>query len=358
MLESPPKISVVMATYNRAETLRETLRCLDAQTLPADEYEVVVVDDGSPDETRAVVEAAIHQVRFRLRYLTHANQGPGYTQNRGIREARAPIIMLMADDIFLEPEAVAAHLDAHARHASEVTAVLGRVKQSPSLKESAFLRIWDPFRFDAFAGMEALPYYLFWACNVSFKRSFMLAHGMFRNEMGRAGAAAHEDVELGYRLHRQGMRLYFAPDALGYHHHIETLSGAMRRAYQRGLNFGEFHQRVPEPEIAVRYHVLDFSTLGDHARALNSDRRAYLIGADRHALLLTLRYLLRFVLFNRATVPLLWLPLAQAAERYSPLERLMHRDLYRGVISWRFFRGVSDAKRIYGVGGVGVDGVG
>jgi cellulose synthase/poly-beta-1,6-N-acetylglucosamine synthase-like glycosyltransferase len=232
------------------------------------------------------------------------------------------------------------------------------VLQSPRLNQSVFLRTWDPFRFDTFDGLDELPYYLFWACNVSFNRDFMLEHGMFRDEMGRAGAAAHEDVELGYRLHRQGMQLYFAPDALGHHYHIENLAGAMKRGYQRGLNFGEFRVRVPEPEILVRYHVLDFSTLGAHWRALTSDRRRYLMGGDRSFAALALRYLLRFSLFNILTVTALWLPLANAAERSPLLARFVHRNLYRGLISWRFFRGVRDARRIYPQGDTGVTSVG
>jgi glycosyltransferase involved in cell wall biosynthesis len=347
-----------MATYNRAQTLRDTIACLDAQTLAPEDYEVIIVDDGSADDTRKEVGEAMGQVRFALRFLSHDNQGPGYTQNRGLREARAPLAMLMADDILLDAGALGAHLEMHEQHPDPRTAVLGRVVQSPKLVQSVFLRIWDPFRFDSFEGLEALPYYLFWACNVSFDREFMLTHGMFREEMGRAGAAAHEDVELGYRLHRRGMRLYFASGALGYHYHIENLAGAMQRGYQRGLNFGEFHKRVPEPEIVVRYHVLSFSTIGDHVHALRSDRRRYLIGADRNPLALALRYALRFTLFNFVTVRLLWLPLASAAEHSPLLAPLMHRDLYRGLISWRFFCGVRDAKRIYGSKGAGVTSAG
>jgi GT2 family glycosyltransferase len=342
-----PRLSVVMATYNRADTLVETLAHLDAQDLPAEDFEVVLVDDGSSDHTAAVAAAAAERVRFRLTYLSHPNRGPGYTENRGILAAKAPVCMLMADDIFLSPQALSAHLAVHHEHPEQEVAALGQVLQSPTLNQSLFLRTWDPFRFRYLGDRAELPYYYFWACNVSFKTDFMRRHGMFREEMGRAGAAAHEDVELGYRLHQHGLRIIYSRAALGYHHHIETLDGAMRRAYQRGLNWGEFHERVPVPEITVRYHVCSWATLADHWHALSGPRRQYLLGPDRSAVLLGLRYLLRGLLFNRALVGGLWVPLLAAAEKSSRLARLVNPNLYRGVISHRFFRGCADASRLF-----------
>src|SRR5258708_38251089 len=91
------KLSVVLATYNRAETLRDTLRHLADQELDPTCYEVIVIDDGSPDHTRKVVAEALPVVPFKLTYLHHANRGPRYTQNRRIRIPQAPIVRLMAE---------------------------------------------------------------------------------------------------------------------------------------------------------------------------------------------------------------------------------------------------------------------
>lgn len=342
--ENRPKISVVMATYNRAETLRETLRHLAEQDLDPAEYEVIVVDDGSSDHTRSVVEEWVPRARFALSYLHHSNQGPGYTQNRGLEVARAPIAMLMADDIFMSAQAVAAHLRMHEANPEPEVAVLGRVEQPAALRDSVFARTWDPFRFKDFAGMREMPYYRFWANNMSAKRDFLLRHGPFREQRGRAGAAAHEDPELGYQLSRFGLRILYCPEALGFHHHPAVLENECRVGYIRGLNFGPFRERVGRPEIAVAYHVWDISTVGDHLRTWFGPGRPYVAPADRNPVLL-LRYLLRGLAFNSLTIPLIWKPLLERAERDPRLARLMRASFYRGVIAYNFFRGYREGKR-------------
>lgn len=212
-----PEISVVLSTYRRAETLRRTLAHLVDQDLEPHRFEVLVVDDGSPDHTAEVVAEAAPGVAFTLTYIRHENQGPGYTQNRGIERARASVVLLIADDIFLSRGALRAHLDEHLARPDPRVVVLGRVQQSPDLDQSVFLRRWDPFRFFELEGVEELPPYRFFAMNISAKRAFLLEKGMYLEHRGRGGPSCMEDLELGIRLHGHGMQLRYAPRALGHH---------------------------------------------------------------------------------------------------------------------------------------------
>ena len=133
----PLKLSIVLATYNRAEILRETLRCLFAQDLPdKSAVELIVIDDASPDHTSQVVAEAQKIAPFKLDYIRNEVKcGPGYTQNRGLRAAQAPLVLLMADDILMSPQALGAHLRSHATQPARQTAILGRVEQSPKLNQ-------------------------------------------------------------------------------------------------------------------------------------------------------------------------------------------------------------------------------
>src|SRR6266568_1501643 len=345
----PLKISVVVATYNRAETLRETIHHLTDQDLDPACYEVVIADDGSPDHTRQVVEEAMKVVPFHLTYVTHPNHGIGYTQNRGLEAAKAPIVLMMADDIFMMRQALKVHVAMHEARPEPEVAIQGRVVQSPRLTESVFLRTWDPFRFSSFSGLTELPYYRFWACHISAKREFVISHGAFREHRGRAGAACHEDSELGYRLHQAGLRIFYCKDALGHHHHVVSLKTACIRAYEQGLNFDEYRMWVPEPEISVAYHVLRWSEIGDHLRAWFGPRRHHLTSGDRNPALLLARCLVRALAFNALTVRFFWEPIFAKAEHDPTIARLMRPSYYRGLIAYHFFRGCREGNIRFGV---------
>src|SRR5262249_34999114 len=136
----------------------------------------------------------------------------------------------------------------------------------------------------------------------------------------------------------------YRKDALAYHHHPETIDSACRRAYERGRNFDVLSERVPDPAIYVRNHLVTLKTLPGLIRALRNPSPA-LLDEDRGAARYLIREVLRQVVFNRLTVPLLWLPLIRGAERSWLLAALVSLPLLRGVVSHHFLRGVADLRR-------------
>jgi len=341
-----PEITVVLSTYNRAATLRRTLDHLARQDLSPERFEVIVVDDGSPDDTGKVVAEFAPGAAFALTYHRHENRGPGYTQNRGIERARAPVVLLIADDIFLSPPAVRTHLEHHLARPEPEVAVLGRVVQSPDLDQSVFLRKWDPFKFYELEGQTELPPYRFFAMNISAKRAFLTGHGMFLEHRGRGGPSALEDLELGCRLHRHGLRLLYSKAALGYHHHVVTLDQAITRWHERGLNFGEFRRYAPMPELTAYFHVLDRHTVREYIRALSTS--SWFHGAEKSFTWHVFRHAARMVVLNRLTARWLWRPLFDAAETHPRLAALVKPKMYRAFLYYHFLRGVRDGRRIYG----------
>jgi len=338
-----PQISVVLATFQRAATLVRTLAHLAAQDLPASQFEVIVVDDGSSDDTAGVVARAMRGMPCAMRYLRHANHGPGYTQNRGIEAAHAPLVLLLADDIFLAPQALRAHLEHHLTHVQDEVVVMGKILQSPDLDQSVFLRKWDPFRFIEVDDLDELPTCRFGAPNVSAKRAFLMRHGMFLEHRGRGGAAAFEDIELAYRLRSHGMRLHYAKAALGWHHHVFTLDQAEVRWRERGLNFGEFRRHAPHPELSVYYHVLNRETVREYVAVLRGPNPFR--GAERSVAWHFVRHALRMVTLNRASARWLWRPLFDGAERRPWLAALVTPAMYRAYLYHHFLRGIGEARR-------------
>ena len=94
-----PDVSVVVPTYNRSAQLRGLLAALLEQDAGDVTYEVIVIDNNSSDDTRAVVEHAIAgDASARLQYVFEGRQGVSYARNAGIIRSRAPIILFMDDD--------------------------------------------------------------------------------------------------------------------------------------------------------------------------------------------------------------------------------------------------------------------
>lgn len=343
VMEESIKISVVIATYNRSDIIRMTLRCLAEQTLNPLEFEVIIVDDGSSDGTEAAVEEMKPVLPYKLTYLKHANRGISFTQNRGIRAAVAPIVCLIADDIHLDPGALEEHVRDHEMNPGPNIAVLGKVIQSPVLGQSVFLKVWDPFRFRELEDRRELPCYFFFACNISCKRAFLLGNGLFNETLVKEGAYAHEDVELGYRLEKKGLRIFYNKKALGYHYHLVTLDQAMKTAYKKGLAWVRFRMCIGKPEITIRYHVLQYRFLKDYREVFR--RHNNLMGLDSNPARLFISQVIRITLFNFLTIPVFWLPVMKKAEQNPVFARFMHRLFYRCVISYHFHKGVADQCR-------------
>jgi GT2 family glycosyltransferase len=352
-MDKMPKLTVVMPSLNRAETIGRTLEYLAKQDLDPDAFEVILIEDGNTEATRRAVEAAMPLLPYELTFMQNdGHRGPGYTENRGLRAARAPIVLLLADDVFLQPGALRAHLESHERNPEPQVAVLGQVLQSPELTQSVFLHHWDPFGFRDLGSAEEVPWYMFWACNISVKRDFLLENAMFREHRGRAadgrgsGGAAHEDVELGHRLREHGLRILYNRDAWGFHYHVYTLERAIQRYYERGINWGEFYKYVPDPELLVQNHVLAPHTLRAYVSVFR--RPNSLRGSERSLAWQLVRHAIFLVLFNRVTAPLVWKPLMDRAETNPLVAKTMSRPLYRAFLYYHFLRGVREAYARYG----------
>lgn len=254
--EVRPELSILMPTYKRLDVLALTLKALMKQSLAKERFEVVVVDDGSADETELLLEQTAYNTELQFTYLVLAeNGGPARARNFGLRQCRGEVILIIGDDIEATSSLAATHLELHKNNSANEYAVLGHVSFPQRPRPSLFMQWLEEggrtffFNYkDLVAGEEASPLF-FYTCNVSVKKGLFAKSGWFDESFPYA---SHEDLELGYRLKEQGMRLVYQPEAAGYHHHQLSIDGIRRRIYLMGYSAELFWQKVNERGGIIR----------------------------------------------------------------------------------------------------------
>jgi len=217
------KITIILCTYNRCESLAKTLECTAALRLPESvEWEVLVVDNNSADQTRQVVGEFCRHYPGRFRYLFEPQQGLSYARNAGIRTARGDILAFTDDDAIVEPSWLWNLTSA--LHGGEWAGAGGRIipvwpKPLPSWLSVGDLHSMGPFvAFDL--GKEAGPLLRPpYGANMAFRREAFEKYGDFRTDLGRSGTnlQGREEVEFANRLLAGGERLRYEPGAVVRH---------------------------------------------------------------------------------------------------------------------------------------------
>jgi GT2 family glycosyltransferase len=225
-----PFLSVVIPTYNRRDSLLRTLNALSAQTLSPSHFEVLVVSDGSPDDTREHVHP--EKYPFRLRFMEQQNSGPSVARNNGARAACGEVIVYVDDDIEPIPSFLQHHFDAH-QHDDQLV-LIGPQSMPPNEWFPVHIA-WEhrmlEKQYDRFKSGEwqAGPNNLY-SGNFSVRRRWLLECGGFDPTFKR-----QEDVELGFRLEQLGLHFRFEPRADGYHRPERTFENWYQTPYLYGV---------------------------------------------------------------------------------------------------------------------------
>lgn len=224
------KISVIIPTRNRAAILQKTLNAYALQTARDEILEVLVVDDGSTDDTPGVVAEMSRTCAVPILCLRQEHRGSAAARNSGIRAARGELVLLGDDDVIPVSTTVAEHLAWQARYPDPAVAVVGSIFCSPEVHPTPLMKWWglNGLRFDPpymKAGGEVS-----WAAglflNTSVKAAFLKTNELFDE---RFQAYGYEDVEFGYRLTKKGIRMIYNPAAVGYHYKQISFSEMCRR---------------------------------------------------------------------------------------------------------------------------------
>jgi glucosyl-dolichyl phosphate glucuronosyltransferase len=219
------KLTVILCTYNRCNSLAQALESVTNSTLPESiDWEVLVVDNNSSDQTKAVIERFCHQHPARFRYLYEPRQGKPNALNSGIREARGDVLAFLDDDVVVEKNWLR-NLTGPL-FSGQWAGVAGRILPDPSFKlppwaplhdryALAPLAIFDP---NVPAGPISEPPF---GANMAYKKSMFQKYGGFRTDLGpqmfTGLSPKSEDSEFGHRLLEAGEKLRYEPSAVVYH---------------------------------------------------------------------------------------------------------------------------------------------
>ena len=226
-----PRVSVVIPTYQRRDSLLRALAALAAQSLPPEEFEVVVVVDGSSDGTREAAQALAPP--YALRVLWQSNRGRASACNAGVAAATGELIVILDDDMVPIPDFLAAHVRAHA--SGDARAVIGAapVTITPGLPAPARY-VGEKFnRHLEHLARAGGPVTLrdFYGGNLSVRREVLRRVNGFDEGFTIYG---NEDLELSIRLSAAGVRLVYDPTAIAIQHYDKDFAGLARDNVSKG----------------------------------------------------------------------------------------------------------------------------
>ena len=219
-------ISVIIPTYNRRAVLARTLPTLFAQAFPPEQYEVLVVVDGSTDGTAEWLGGLQPSHTFRV--LEQPNRGPAAARNAGLAVARGRLILFLDDDILCGPTLLREHAAAHVD--TESRAVFGPVLVAPESQPSLatdWVIEYSAHWVERFGRkMEpGWPYDAIVDANTSVPRAVLRECGGFDERFGRQ----RETADLGLRLWAMGVRFRYAPAAVTHQIYVKSSRDLIKR---------------------------------------------------------------------------------------------------------------------------------
>jgi glycosyltransferase involved in cell wall biosynthesis len=220
-------ITVILCSYNRCESLAKTLASIAVSVLPESvEWDILVVDNNSSDQTREVTEEFCRKFPGRFRYLFEPQPGKSYALNSAIRAARGEIVAFTDDDVTVDANwlcNLTVSLDKN-----EWAGAGGRTLFADSFTPPSWMAVDGPCdlggvlaaRFDL--GDKACELFKApYGANMAFQKRMFEKHGFFRTDLGpspnREIPRPNEDTEFGRRLLAGGERLRYESSAIVYH---------------------------------------------------------------------------------------------------------------------------------------------
>ena len=224
-----PEISIVIPSYNRENLLREMMDALTMQSIAPEKFEVVVVLDGSTDGSMEMLRSL--NTPFPIHPIYQDNSGVSVARNTGARAANGDFIVFLDDDVLPAPELVEEHLQTQTSNPNGV--VLGLLVPAGEGKRGGW-NIWEDTVYAKHykaveEGTRPAAGRRLYSGNFSVHRESFLKIGGFNEALKRG-----EDVELGFRMEREGVPFYFSSKASAVHRGYRNFHSWCNSAYLYG----------------------------------------------------------------------------------------------------------------------------
>ena len=231
--------SIIIPTHNRRKILKKSLTALNEQIYPSNKYEIIVIDDGSSDGTKAMVENL--NLAPKLIYRYQEQQGPAASRNHGIKLSQGQFIIFIDDDIIVTPDFIKAHINIQKKKEKVIShgpVIYTNNLDNPTAEEK---KITDYSR--AF----------FATGNVSLRKKYLIKAGLFNESFYEYG---WEDLELGKRLQKLNLKKVKTKPAKGYHYKKkfipENIPNLLQRERKRGRMAVIYNQINPNFEVKLQ----------------------------------------------------------------------------------------------------------
>ncbi len=279
-LELKPRISVIIPSHNRYHVLRDVLYGLEKQDCSKYSYEVIVVDDGSTDETAEFLNKFSNQTTMNFRPVIGKCGSASASRNLGIEHAKGDYILFLDADTIPEEALVLRHLQHQNHFGDSKVCIIGQVSMSPELDHARQARLWETeFNFEQ-ADLIELEWWKYRTANTSVKKSLLEKLGGFNTKL-----LAAEDTEIAYRLSQTNVRFYYDESIIATHYHPIDLENYLQKGEVYGQAVGRWYQMNPElrRDLVMRYGV--------YAVELPLESK--------------IKYFMRSLVVNRVTLPII-----------------------------------------------------
>lgn len=244
-----------MPTYQRPDVLQRTITAYCRQAAAAGGIELLIVDDGSTDSTPLLLDSLRGEYPEFITIFRQEKKGPAAARNLALNHAKGEFVLFAGDDVIPSASLLEFHAETHRKYSDSGVAVLGKITWSDENRITPFMKWLESsgmqFGYSLIQDPVNVPVEMFYGSNISLQREF-LKDDRFDE---RFTAACWEDIDLGLRLQKRGLRIVYDERAVGLHVHHTGFRRFARRTRQAGYFRAMLEQKhgIPNrPRTLVR----------------------------------------------------------------------------------------------------------